>query len=206
MSRRRARRARSSTTSRSGYTGPFDADRARPRRRRRSNAVPSSTIPPTTSTSRSRPGVGIDVVHDHRRRPAPGTCGRRCSTRQTDGEDDLDLYLFDPDGNFVDGSGIVTSAEQVDAPSPVEGDWTLVVHGWETDGPDAIYDLFTWIVGDADAGNLTVSAPASADHRTRRVPSRSTWAGLTAATRYLGSVSYSDGTNDIGQTLVAIKT
>ena len=91
------------------------------------------------------------------------------------------------------------------SPSPVAGEWTLVVHGWQTDGPDALYDLFTWIVGDADAGNLTVSAPASAIIGETGTVTL-TWADLTPAMRYLGSVSYSDGTNDIGQTLVAIKT
>ena len=127
----------------------------------RSTRTRSSTTRPTTSTSPWSTGVGID---EHTIEVAAGTatCGRRCSTTTTDGADDLDLYLFDPDGNLVDGSGSATSAEQVDVANPVAGDWTLVVHGWQTDGPDAKYDLFTWLVGDADAGNLTVTAPATA--------------------------------------------
>ena len=123
----------------------------------------------------------------------------------TDGADDIDLYLFDPDFNFVDGSGTATSAEQVDAPSPVEGEWTLVVHGWQTDGPDAIYDLFTWLVGDADEGNLTVNAPATATIG-ETAPVTVAWSGLTAATRYLGDVSFNDGATEIDHTLVAIAT
>jgi hypothetical protein len=149
-------------------------------------------------------GVGIDVVTIP---VAAGTRHLRASLfdEATDGEDDIDLYLFDPAGNFVDGSGSATSAEQVDASSPVVGDWTLVVHGWQTDGPDANYDLFTWLVGDAAAGNLTVTAPTTATVGATE-PVTVAWSGLTAATRYLGDVSFDDGTNEIGHTLVAIST
>jgi hypothetical protein len=121
----------------------------------------------------------------------------------TDGEDDIDLYLFDPDGNFVDGSGSGTSDEQVDAADPAAGDWTLVVHGWQTDGPDAVYDLFTWQVDAAAAGNMTVAAPAVATLG-QTAPIDLAWSGLTAGVRYLGRVEYSNGT-DLGGTLVAVR-
>jgi subtilisin family serine protease len=149
-------------------------------------------------------GVGIDVVTIP---VAAGTRHLRASLfdENTDGADDLDLYLFDPDGNFVDGSGSATSLEQVDASFPATGDWTLVVHGWQTDGPDALYDLFTWVLGDADAGNLTVTAPATATLGATE-PITLAWTGLTVGTRYLGSVSYDNGTDEIGQTLVNIAT
>jgi subtilisin family serine protease len=147
-------------------------------------------------------GVGIDEVTIP---VAAGTRHLRASLfdEATDGEDDIDLYLFDPDGNLVDASGTATSAEQVDAPSPAAGDWTLVVHGWQTDGPDAVYDLFTWLVDDADAGNLTVSAPAAATLGATATVDLS-WSGLTAGSRYLGSVAYDDGGSVIGETLVSI--
>ena len=60
------------------------------------------------------------------------------------------------------GSAGATSAEQIDVPAPEVGDWTLIVHGWETDGADAVFDLFTWQVPDTDALNLTVTAPDTA--------------------------------------------
>jgi hypothetical protein len=117
--------------------------------------------------------------------------------------DDLDLYLYPPgedpleDGEFIALSGGGTSEEQIDIPSPEAGDWTLVVHGWETDGADAIYTLFTWVVGSADAGNLA-AVPSTA---TAVVGETATitlsWGPplvpLTADTRYLGIVRYSDG-------------
>jgi hypothetical protein len=66
-----------------------------------------------------------------------------------------------------------------------------------------VYDLFTWLVGDADAGNLAVTAPATATLGTTATI-RLSWSGLTAGTRYLGIVSYDNGTTDIGSTLVSI--
>ena len=82
--------------------------------------------------------------------------------------DDLDIYLYPPGENPLDGGQYLafsaggTAEEQIDVPSAA-GDWILVVHGWETDGPDAVYNLFTWVVGNADAGNLSAASdPATA--------------------------------------------
>ena len=130
--------------------------------------------------------------------------------------DDLDLYLYPPgedpleDGEFIALSGGGTSEEQIDIPSPEAGDWTLVVHGWETDGADAIYTLFTWVVGSADAGNLA-AVPSTA---TAVVGETATitlsWGPplvpLTADTRYLGIVRYSNGVEEFGGTFVSINT
>ena len=39
---------------------------------------------------------------------------------------------------------------------------TVVVAPFATDGPDANFTLFQWLLGSASAGNMTVTAPASA--------------------------------------------
>ena len=147
-------------------------------------------------------GVGIDEVTVAV--PA-GTLHLRLSLfdENTDGEDDLDLYLFDPDGNFVDGSGGVTSAEQVDASNPAEGDWTLIVHGFETDGPDAVYDLFSWTVSPGADGNLTVNDPGDAVLGATETLTAD-WTGLTAGSRYLGVITYDAGGPEIDRTLISI--
>ncbi|MFP5372404.1 MAG: pre-peptidase C-terminal domain-containing protein, partial [Actinomycetes bacterium] len=121
----------------------------------------------------------------------------------TDGADDLDLYLFGPDGSYVDGSGSATSAEQVDASKPAAGNWTVIVHGWQTDGADASYTLFSWQVPPAAAGNLGVTAPAVATVG-QQGDIEIAWTDLTSGTRYMGAVRYTNGTSEIDRTLVTI--
>ena len=132
----------------------------------------------------------------------------------TDGDDDLDLYIFGPDTAgfpFVGGSGSPTSAEQVDISFPAAGTYIAVVHGWQTDGPDSNYTLFSWDVG-PDESNMTVagapSTVSSGDSATVTVG----WSGLTASMKYLGVISHHDtaasshgpGPSVIGQTVVSI--
>jgi hypothetical protein len=127
----------------------------------------------------------------------------------TDGSDDLDLYVFDSTGAFVAGSGSATSAEQVDIVDPADTSYFVVVHGWQTDGADANYTLFSWDVDAdpaADDGTLVIdSAPASATLGTVETIGFS-WSGLTAGTKYLGAVSHSDSGGVFGMTLVSVAT
>jgi subtilisin family serine protease len=106
----------------------------------------------------------------------------------TDGNDDLDLYVYNADDDLVGSSGSGTSAEEVNLVDPDPGTYTVIVHGWGTDGPDANYTLFYWLLDAADAGNMTLTAPAIAtlgDTETVTVD----WSGL-GAEKYLGSVSH----------------
>jgi hypothetical protein len=107
----------------------------------------------------------------------------------TDGDDDLDLYVFDPDGNNVGGSGSGASAEEVNLLDPSPGDYFVVVHGWQTDGPDANYTLFDWQILPDGPGNLTVTGPTSAINGATG-PVDYSWSGLDSGERYLGLVEY----------------
>jgi subtilisin family serine protease len=186
-----------------GYTGDFNATSA---------GLQQATV--RTDTVVDDPANDIDVatetglgINEYVFTIPDDTRHFRASLfdEHTDGEDDLDLYLYDPEGNLVTLSGSATSAEQIDVVAPVGGDWTLVVHGWQTDGPDAVFDLFTWILPDptAPTAALAVTAPTSAvTGATGEVTVA--WTGLTAGTRYLGAVVYDDGTNEISSTLVSV--
>jgi hypothetical protein len=184
-----------------GYSGPF-------------GAAPLGLIPATrdNATVADDPADDINValgsgvgIHEHTITVAAGTKHLRAALfdPDTDGADDLDLYLFDPDGDFVDGSGSATSAEQVDAEDPAAGDWTVTVHGWETDGADAAYTLSSWRVPSSPAGNLTVTAPATATIG-QDGEVQVAWSGLAAGVRYLGAATYTRGSTEIGRTLVAV--
>jgi hypothetical protein len=186
-----------------GYTGDFNATSA---------GLQQATV--RTDTVVDDPANDIDVatetglgINEYVFTIPDDTRHFRASLfdEHTDGEDDLDLYLYDPEGDLVTLSGSATSAEQIDVVAPVGGDWTLVVHGWQTDGPDAVFDLFTWILPDptAPTAALAVTAPTSAvTGATGEVTVA--WTGLTAGTRYLGAVVYDDGTNEISSTLVSV--
>ncbi|MFW2339183.1 MAG: hypothetical protein ACN4GK_03955, partial [Acidimicrobiia bacterium] len=119
---------------------------------------------------------------------------------------------------FVGGSGSGTSAEEVNVTFPETGNAAFKafmdgigltgvthlvdVHGWQTDGPDSNYTLFSWAFG-PDAGNMTVTAPAAAVLGSTETITVD-WAGLTAGEMYLGAVSHSDAGGIFGLTLVEI--
>ena len=112
----------------------------------------------------------------------------------TDGADDLDLYVFGPDiagFPFVGSSGTATSAEEVSLDAPLPGLYLAVVHGWQTDGPDSNYTLFSWALGENDEGNMTAVGPASATLGGTGTVTVN-WSGLDPDMKYLGSLTYHD--------------
>ena len=123
----------------------------------------------------------------------------------TDGEDDLDLCVF-LGATSVGSSGSGTSAEEVNLLNPAAGTYTVVVQGWGTDGPDAKYTLFHWLLGSTAAGNMTVAAPASATLGATENVSL-TFSGLAPATKYLGSVAYAGSATPLpNPTIVRVDT
>jgi hypothetical protein len=120
---------------------------------------------------------------------------------------DLDMFVFTGE-DFVAQSADGDSNEEVTtrntSDDPVT--YTVYVHGWSTGSqPSASGTLFTWVVGAADAGNVTVTGiePAVTGESQEHT---ATFTGLAAGTRYLGEVRYSDGTNVVGRTLLDVQT
>ena len=150
-------------------------------------------------------GTGVGITWHEVHVPAGATYARfSLFDDYTDGEDDLDLYVWHPNWSFAGGSGSGTSAEEVNVLFPMEGTYFVAVHGWQTDGPDSNYTLFGWAFG-PDAGNMTITAPTAA---TLGATASVTvdWAGLNADTKYLGAVSHNDAIETIGFTIVRIDT
>lgn len=168
-----------------GYTGSFVAD---PRGLVAANTYTDTVLDdPTDSTcSLASPNAVLVPVTV----PA-GTTYARFSLFDdfTDGNDDLDLCLF-LGATQVGSSGSGTSAEEINLLNPAAGDYTVVVQGWGTDGPDAVFTLFHWLLGSTAEGNMTVSAPASATIGTIGTINL-TFSGLMPGIKYLGSVAYS---------------
>jgi len=117
----------------------------------------------------------------------------------TDGDDDLDMYVYycGLDGSAcsrIGESGEPTSQEQFNLYRPAAGVYGVYVHGFETDqvngGPGSNYSLLAWSIGEVDnQGNMTASGPAFVSAGSTADITVS-WSGLLSNTIYLGGISH----------------
>jgi hypothetical protein len=101
---------------------------------------------------------------------------------------DIDLYVF-RGATIVGSSATGTSAEVVNLSNPIAGTYTVFVHGWGLPEGSSPFSLHTWVLGSEDAGNMTVTAPATAVTGTTDTIELG-FTDLAAGTKYLGSVVY----------------
>jgi hypothetical protein len=180
-----------------GYNGPF-------------TATPRGLIPATLT-----PGVVADD-------PTDSTCSLESPNAQKiavaipAGTTYARFSLFDADVNpgsdidmcvfngavLVGSSGSGTSAEEVNLLNPAAATYTVVVQGWGVVGSSP-FKLHTWLLGTADAGNMTVSAPASATIGGTGAINLS-FSGLATGTKYLGSVAYGGASGMPNPTIVRV--
>lgn len=117
----------------------------------------------------------------------------------TDGDDDLDMYVYycGIDGSFcnkIGESGETTSEEEFNLFNPAAGIYGVYIHGFEADpingGEGANYDLFGWSIGIIDdKGNMSASGPAFVSSGTTSDITVN-WSGLFPDTLYLGGISH----------------
>jgi subtilisin family serine protease len=122
------------------------------------------------------------------------------------GDDDLDLYLYNSAGELVAQSTNGGTSELIELQLPAPDIYTMDVHGWSvTTDPDPLaFSLQSWLVSSTPGGSLVIdSAPTEATVGVTGTVNLS-WAGLTAATQYLGAVSHSDDTGVIALTAVVV--
>jgi hypothetical protein len=183
-----------------GYNGSFSAT---PR-----GLIPATVTPgtvsddPTDSTcSLASPNAQLIPVNI----PA-GTTYARFSLFDADvnAGADIDMCVFNSAGTLVGGSGSGTSAEEVNLTNPGAGVYTVVVQGWGV-VVSSPFKLHTWLLDSTAAGNMTVTAPASAVIGQTGAITIGT-SGLAPATKYLGSVVYGGTTGMPSPTIVRIDT
>ena len=130
----------------------------------------------------------------------------------TDGDDDLDLYIYFCADNVncvrVGESGEPTSNEEVNFLYPSAGRYAALVHGFATDnisgGPGANYQLLAWSFGLVDdQGNMTVAGPSFVNAGSTEDVTV-TWTGLQSNTIYLGGDGHT--TPDGLQAITDIRT
>jgi subtilisin family serine protease len=131
----------------------------------------------------------------------------------TDGDDDLDMYLYYCPNNTVCSrigeSGEDTSREQIDVLVPGAGTYLVFVHGFETDqvagGPGSNYQLLAWQIGVNDnVGNMTATGPASVTAGSTHDVTVS-WSGLGTNSVFMGAISHVTPQGLVALTLVSIQ-
>jgi len=131
----------------------------------------------------------------------------------TDGDDDLDMYVYycgmtGETCSKLGESGEPTSQERFDVYMPAEGLYAVLVHGFATDelqgGPGSNYQLLGWAIGITDdKGNMTASGPAFVNAGTTGTVTVD-WTGLGPNTIYLGGVSHNTPQGLSALTLITI--
>ena len=120
---------------------------------------------------------------------------------------DLDLYVYQG-STLVGSSGGGTSAEEVNfsfaTPTVADIALTVYVHGWGVaGGGSSPFALHAWYLGNTAAGNMTISAPASATLGATGAIDL-TFSGLASGTKYLGSVVYGGASGMPAPTIVRV--
>ncbi|MGH1493455.1 MAG: S8 family serine peptidase [Acidimicrobiales bacterium] len=117
---------------------------------------------------------------------------------------DIDLFVYDPAGNQVAASTSGGTNESIILPLPDDGVWQIYVHGWQTAGPSADFDLYTWLISATPGGNMTIdSAPESAVVGVESSVDFS-WTGANDGEWHLGAISHSDAEGLMSLTLVEV--
>jgi hypothetical protein len=117
---------------------------------------------------------------------------------------DLDIFVYDPTGVQVASSTSGGTNELVDILLPMDGTWTVWVHGWQTAGPSADYDMYTWQISATPGGNMSVdSAPAGAVVGETGTVDVS-WTGAADFEWHLGAISHTGDVGLMGLTLIDV--
>jgi Subtilase family/Fibronectin type-III domain/Peptidase inhibitor I9/PA domain len=182
-----------------GYSGPF-------------SATARGLVPATTSS-----GTVVDDPTDKFAPGGPGTVSFSVAVpagttyarfalfdANVSPASDLDLYVY-LGSTLVGSSTGGTAAEEVNLVNPAAGTYTVWVHGFAVPPPSASFTLFTWLLDGTAAGNMSVSAPASATLGGSGTIGLS-FSGLSSATKYLGSVAYAGSSGMPNPTIVRVDT
>jgi subtilisin family serine protease len=122
----------------------------------------------------------------------------------TEANADLDIFVFDPNGNLAASSTAGGTDELIDIELPMDGTWDVYVHGWSTPSGDSDYDLFTWVISATPGGNLTIDAAPSSAVLGEVESIDVSWTGATAGEWHIGGVSHTGDVGLMGFTLIEV--
>jgi hypothetical protein len=115
---------------------------------------------------------------------------------------DVDLFAYRAGTAISAGSSAGGTAEEAITLGPGTYDVYVVMFAHQGAMPTVRHHAF--LVSDVNAGNLTVTPASQSVTLAGQASVTFAWSGLAAGSRYLGVVSYSDGTTTVGRTIVAI--
>lgn len=170
-----------------GYTGPF-------------TATGTGLVAPTSYSDSINTGdfFGYSVTV-----PAGATYARfQIFDSETTPGSDLDLYVYNGSDQLVGFSAGGTSDEIVNLVNPAAGTYTVAIDGFGTANPST-FTVYAWVLDGTSAGNMTVTAPASATVGTVGAIDLA-FSGLTAGTKYLGMITYSGIAGLPARTIVTV--
>ena len=138
-----------------------------------------------------------------------GTTVARHSTFDADfpAGTDVDLYLYEAGStDLVASSGGGSAEEQIQILDPPAGTYDLyvVLFGAAPGQTGATVPTYLWALDGTAKGNLTATPASQAVQAGVPVTVTAAWSGLTAGNRYLGRISYGDGSATAGGTFVQI--
>ena len=173
-----------------GYDGAF-------------SATPRGLVP----ASRAAGSVATNGAVDFQVVVPAGMTQVRFSTFDSDisQASDLDMEVYGPTGALVGSSGGATAQEEVNLINPAAGTYTVRVIGFAVPSGSASFNLYSWLLGSTSAGNMTVTAPATAVTGQTGAIGIAT-SGLAGGTKYMGSIVYGGTTNLPAPTVVRIDT
>jgi subtilisin family serine protease len=116
---------------------------------------------------------------------------------------DLDVFVYKTGTTTLLGSSTGGSAEEeVNLPAPVGGSYDVYVDLFAGAAQQQV-KLNHWELQNAE-GNLTATPESQPVQVAEQTSVTASWTGLTAGTRYLGRLHYSDGADGSGSTLVRV--
>ncbi|PID50986.1 MAG: hypothetical protein CR980_00775 [Propionibacteriales bacterium] len=116
---------------------------------------------------------------------------------------DIDLLILDSSFKIVGQSAGSSAEEMVTMHDPAPGKYYVAIDLFSSESSVDV-PVNAWILGDAAEGNLTVTPASQSVAIGSKLKVTANWTGLTAGTRYLGSVNYADGSTPIGDTLISV--
>jgi subtilisin family serine protease len=120
---------------------------------------------------------------------------------------DIDLYLYEAGtSNLVAQSAGGSAEETIRIEDPPAGTYDLYVtlFGAAPGATSVPVPAYIWNLNGTAAGNLTATPASQAVTAGTPATVTATWSGLTAGQRYLGRISYGDGTATAGGTFVRV--